>query len=422
MSKMAASWKYLGSKAAIPILGVVGLLGLLAALYIAGDLAIYARTLRFFGFPPYTPPFIDAEVIRSAVECSANGIDVYRTNPCDPLGRVHIYSPLLLHLAPLGLHHLDINVMGSALAILYVISVALLFRPATYASATLSLAAAVSYPAVYALERGQLEIGILFLVVLFCVLYNSSFWRRLAGYLALLVAGLLKFFPIVLLLLAAKERRLVALTALSVGFGTWLAVFQAYRNEYRLIMERIPRVGYFYDQFWVGNLPFYVLGIERFGTASTLVHIGVTALFGLAIVAVGMGFYRSGFRADLSDRNATFFVAGSLLLLASFVADSNTYYRAIHLLLTVPLLLALGIESAARDRLTLPIRVVLASVFFLLWVGPALTAARWLGGYSLYRILVPVRDVGWLFGMTAIGALTAVILYCAVTRDRGARA
>ena len=59
-----------------------------AALYLT-DFASYDAAIRAWGHVPYEWPFLDTEVVLSAVRCDAMGIDTYAINPCD-LSLIHI--------------------------------------------------------------------------------------------------------------------------------------------------------------------------------------------------------------------------------------------------------------------------------------------------------------------------------------------
>jgi hypothetical protein len=188
----------------LPAIAFVGVFVLLAVTYLAGRQHLYFAILNKLGFTPYLPPFIDAKVVLSAADCHAQGIDVYRVNPCDPLGRVHIYSPLLLYLPSLGLHASSATLLGLFFAALFAVALGLVFRPSTGRQALGYVLATLSYPIAFAVERGQFETVIFFLAALACVLYERSFRSRCVGYGLMVLAGLLKFFPIALLVLAVK--------------------------------------------------------------------------------------------------------------------------------------------------------------------------------------------------------------------------
>lgn len=63
------------------------------------DPAAYTSVFWAWGAAPFWPPFIDLHGVLSSVVCYQFGVDVYHANPCDVLGRVYNYSPLILGLS-----------------------------------------------------------------------------------------------------------------------------------------------------------------------------------------------------------------------------------------------------------------------------------------------------------------------------------
>src|SRR5271169_4466887 len=83
----------LAYRLAIPVAALLSLVGL-AVLWRWGPHALYFDVLGLFGFEPFRFPFLDIHAVLAAVQCQRAGIDVYLYNPCDALGRLHVYSPL----------------------------------------------------------------------------------------------------------------------------------------------------------------------------------------------------------------------------------------------------------------------------------------------------------------------------------------
>ena len=89
----------LAYRLAIPI-GVLCLYAIMAGLWLSGAHSLYFGTLRLLGVEPFSFPFLDTHAVLAAAECGRQGIDVYLSNPCDVLGRPHVYSPLWLAIVP----------------------------------------------------------------------------------------------------------------------------------------------------------------------------------------------------------------------------------------------------------------------------------------------------------------------------------
>jgi len=66
------------------------LFGALALLWHCGPRALYFGALGLFGFEPFRFPFLDIHAVLAAAQCQWAGIDVYLSNPCDALGRLHV--------------------------------------------------------------------------------------------------------------------------------------------------------------------------------------------------------------------------------------------------------------------------------------------------------------------------------------------
>ena len=406
-----------------PALVLVAVLLLLVITYLLDPANAYRFIARAFGFEPFYPPFIDTKGVLAASECWLKGVDVYRSNPCDPLGRVHLYSPLLIYVfAVPGLRLVSLNAVGITLVLMFLLSIILIFRPEDRRSAVLGALGAISGPAIFALERGQFEILILFFTVLFCVLHERSFPRRCVGYVLALIVGLLKFFPIALFALAAREKRGRMLSIIGLGLGVFGAVFLLYRDEYREIARHIHRCGsardsFWCNQFWVANLAFWFLERDSRTPLGLVIHMATVLAFLIAVVALARFIHRHGFRASPADRDVMLFAGGSLLLLSSFLIAPSSYYRAIHLILTLPLLMTLSFEQRVGRRSSLFARGLFVITLLLLWMGPVGRATDFIG-YQLHAIDRPLhtgvallREVAWVCGVAGLGAVTAVILF-----------
>jgi hypothetical protein len=89
----------LGYRLAIPA-GVLCLNAIMAGLWLSGAYSLYFGALRLLGIDPFSFPFLDTHAVLAAAECARQGIQVYLSNPCDVLGRPHVYSPLWLAIVP----------------------------------------------------------------------------------------------------------------------------------------------------------------------------------------------------------------------------------------------------------------------------------------------------------------------------------
>src|SRR3990170_318275 len=85
------------TKARILPAAIAGLIFLgMSVLYVSGQRTIYEEALRSWGVDPFAFPFVDADTVLSAVRCLQAGVDVFVSNPCDPVRRAFDYSPMWL--------------------------------------------------------------------------------------------------------------------------------------------------------------------------------------------------------------------------------------------------------------------------------------------------------------------------------------
>src|SRR5215469_6927935 len=78
----------------VPTLGFIAL-AIFSLLY-CYDTGWYFRILTVAFAYPYQTPFVDSQFLLSTLECWRHGVDVYKTNSCDVMGRTFNYSPLWL--------------------------------------------------------------------------------------------------------------------------------------------------------------------------------------------------------------------------------------------------------------------------------------------------------------------------------------
>jgi hypothetical protein len=305
---------------------------------------LYQAILSLWSFGPFRYPFLDLIYVGAGVECFHKGIDVYLTNPCDPLDRVHDYSPLWLRMTFLLSTKTWLNVSGLALAAL-----PRLRRAADTLIVILFVASPV---ALYALERGNVDVAMFILAVLAVVCLDRAFAGRLVGYIAILIGGLLKFFPFVLFALLCRERPRVAvplglIAVLAMGGFAWI-----YRAELPRMAANIPMPDMFAGGFGARQLPVGLTILLRQSFAwpwwlsdrivFSAINSALIATCGLAVWRLSRSPHIQGAVRALTSREALSLLAGALLVCGCFFAGRNITYRAINLLLTIPSLLVLA--------------------------------------------------------------------------------
>jgi hypothetical protein len=366
-------------RAAAPSILLIAFL-LFALLYRVAP-PIYLALLRGWGEPAWNFPFLDLHAIISALECKRQGFDVMRLNPCDILGRPHVYSPLWL--APASLLPVTnawLLPAGLALDLLFIVSLYRLPPPARLSGASIMAIAALSPATAYALERANNDLIIFLLIVALTPFAIAAWPRRVGSYAVMVLAGLLKYYPLALLILMLRETPkrffalLVAMLLVVAGF------YLAYRPE---LMENAAvidafRTSYYTDSFDFRNLPYGIVELipqfsaltERFGPGPHIVTYIVMAilLFDLAGRARRVSHDRElgANVAALSSGQAVLLVIGATLITGCFFAGHTVLYRGIFFLLVIPGLLVL--ERAATQQFARSwLRQGLGLIPFLMW-------------------------------------------------------
>jgi hypothetical protein len=333
----------------------------------ATNYPLYIAIMSVFGVDAWRSPFLDTIGLLSWIDCHQQGIDVFVTNPCDPLNRLFNYSPVLLSLPDFGLRVRDAFTIGFGIAFLFLATLPFLFRPASLHALVLACAACLSPAVLFALERGNfdlLEFVLIAAAGLFALRHRVT---RFASYAIFLTSGLLKFYPLVLLALSVREqpRAFAAIAALSAA--VLLAFCGYYWSDLQKFAALQPPFIFWGDTFTARQLPF---GISNYFHLSTdfgvFLMLLLLAMFGYIAFRLATLFQFIVSESDWQRAEFYFLAAGCLLVVGSFVAGTNVGYRSIMLLFVVPGLL----DLRSDDKSNGPNRILTATswtILFLLW-------------------------------------------------------
>ena len=326
--------------------------------YQLGFFGLYDRVLGLLGVPAIvTAPFIDIHGVLSAAECYNKGIDVYLENPCDIKHRVHIYSPLWLKIVPSSWTIADTWWTGTVLGIVFLLSLAWLCPARSRRELWLFLALCCSSSVAFVVERANIDI-VVFLLLLIAGKAFASEGRRAISYGAILLATALKFYPFAAfaLIVADRPRRGFVLGGLAAAVAVGLAFL--WRREIAIAATHFPveffeKHIYFSARNLVGTL--LTLYPEHFPFLGPHGQL-VTALLSIAAVAaaggVAMFMRRNGVRLFLGLEETALYLGGATVIIGCFFAGHSHHYRAILLLLTVPLLFACLRDASKATRWT----------------------------------------------------------------------
>jgi hypothetical protein len=368
----------------------ISVYGVLALLW-HGELRwVYFDVLTVVGIEPFRFPFLDMHAVLAAAECQRQGVDVYLSNPCDAIGRPHVYSPLWLALTPAVIGTKATLWAGLSVDLLFILSLGIVLRPRTSLGILVYGLAVLSPATIYALERANNDLVVFLLILCGVMLFTAPRKYRLCSYALFLVAGLLKYYPLALLVLLVRERRRVAV-AVVIAIGLALVSFSVYFHlELGKALGNIPAQSYFSDSFSAQNLPFGIAEILGGGFSRTVIDISLLGALSAVAAAKMLRTVRLLDR-DEFDWNATeirCLVIGGLLLTACFFAGQNIAYRGIYFLLVVPGFVHLA-GSASQTSTRQFWAQMIAAALFLMWEEPFRRA--------VHAIVALVRSGGLIY-------------------------
>jgi hypothetical protein len=363
---------------------------------------LYFHLIGAFVDRPLPTPFNDLGAILTAGQCWRHGVNVYAPSACMG-GGVFNYSPFMLRLSYLPLGPDQRVIGGLLLDMAFLASLALLPPDGPDMSPVFRLLAVCSPNVVFALERANFDI-VMFLFVLVAVLLLRAHRTAIAGYGLFLAAAALKFYPIVLMVLALRERPLRFLTVLAISLCCFAAYLFLFARSTGQALNILPPGLPFDDAFGAASLPFGVMllafqPIPRVlpdipGDLVAIHHPFAGALFsfarfGLSLAALIWVILRARQRrfdvGHIDDERRLFLLAGCLLIAFCFFCSMNAGYRSIFLLLTLPAL-CLRAPTDAGKWLVRPLAL---AILLLLWETPLRLSVYAIG----LAVLGPVHDV-----------------------------
>jgi hypothetical protein len=259
--------------------------------------------------------------------------------------------------------------VGASLDLLFLLSLTVVLRPRSAREVFILGAAAVSPMTVYALERANNDLVIFLLVICGAMLFAFPRPYRLLSYGLFVAAGLLKYYPLALLVLAAREGRRDGLVIAAAAILALVFFAVAFYPELSLAAASIPAgASYFTDGFSARNLPFGFAEALGKGVARALIAGSLLAALSGVAVARMLRTVRLLGRVELdwASRETQFLVIGGSLVATCFVAGQNIGYRGILLLPVLSGLVCLHRSVKDREVRRFCGRII-AAVLFVMW-------------------------------------------------------
>jgi len=357
----------------------------LACLWLAPLLIFYTAlasdwvtTWEAFAVPSMRPPFMDLRAITGGVKVLQQGGDPLLDNPSDPWHRSMPYPRIWVHLFSwLGIRDSHTVFLGITFCVLYLLCISwLILKLESALGAILLVIAALSVAPLLALERGNIDLFIFFLLFLGCIATNRFLKSGL-----FLAATVLKVYPIAAQMVDVirrplKENRVsIAATLAAAALWSWKW------RELAAIRRAAPvSTTLAFGVFTLNAQAEYVSG--------ALLAISLVAC--VVIIAIAWVARPS---VDEAIRNSRF---GELFLIFggtyafTFAVGSNYNYRLILLVPTLPLACELVRNAKHRKWGIVYIASVLTaenSVALGLYQG---TPLEDLATFTLFAMILPI--------------------------------
>ncbi len=309
------------------------------------------------GVPPVSPGFFDLRSVTSGWECARQHLGAWPDNPCDPGGRPENYPRIWMAASVFGLGEDDTYVLGGFIVAAFLVAAILVLPRDSPLGETLLYGLALCSPAVmFGIERGNVDIALFSVVAAAGLLMRRARYGPPIASALILVAAVLKLFPIAAIgMLAQLPRRTAALCVASVG-GLFAVYAAAIFSDIRTIQRVLPQGDeYAYGIHIVGGWLGRVFAPGRTWDIALIVLVVVVALVARRPVRARLG-------ALDPSRDLDLFCAGAGIYVATYALLRSADYRLVFLLLTVPQLV-----RWAR-RLHALATVTLVGVLLTLWL------------------------------------------------------
>jgi hypothetical protein len=352
----------------------------------------WVSTWEAFAVPSMNPPFMDLCAITNGVKVQQEGGDPLINNPADPWHRALPYPRIWVHLFSwLGVRESQTTSLGIVFCVLYLICISwLLLKCESSLGSIILVIAALSIAPLLAIERGNIDLFIFFLLFFGCTA-NNKFLRSGVFF----VATVLKIYPIAAQTVDAIRRPLkenrVAIAAMVAGAAFWAWKWRelgAIRHAAMAITTTLT-----FGMFTLKTHAEYLSG--------ALLAFSVAAC--VMILGIAWANRPSPDKAILNSKFGEMFLIFTGIYVFTFVVGSNYNYRLIFLIPTLPVACELVLGTKHRKWGIIYIACVLASensVALGLYQGIPLED---FATFTLFAMILPIllQQAGAFFMNTA---------------------
>lgn len=333
------------------------------------------------GMPALSPDFADTRTITHSIDLVSSGGNPYADVSFDPWHRLYNYPPVWLELRHFGIRSATTEWLAGFFTATFFCSCFLLFRARNWITAGIIFLALLSWPVLFALERGNCDL------LIFAILTAGALWTGLGGKpvstlkqtVLIVVLTILKIYPVVLVLAMLRNRKMIW-KASAAALLAVLALVASSGSNLTAALRNTPKETY----LSFGSFPL----VKQLGAPHRWPVAVSLAVIGLLIGVLRRDPITRGFpRIDLYSGRGFLAAAGLTIYGFAFFWGSSFDYRLIFLL--CPLMYI--VEDLNEKITTIPL---LAALILLLFLFCARVSAR--GPKEFLDALVFLGACAWM--------------------------
>lgn len=322
------------------------------------------ETWELWNIPTLNPEFADLRTITGGAESKEMGYDPMKENPGDPWNRPMNYPRIWQALYWFGINEDNTFTFGIVLIFLFVAGLMLFFKRRGILPENILMLLAIFSPAVMlTVERGNIDMLMFFLISISVFLIRKeTSYSRVAAFISILIAFVLKLYPVFAILIFLKEKKEIFIKYLITIFFLGFIYAIATYSDLILIFENTPRdayLSYGLDVLWT----FFYRQNETLGIVAELLSY---LLFILMMIFSLINFYMQGTIKKIENTRAIHgFRAGAAIFIFTFLLGNNFDYRLVFLLFVLPQVftfLKSPVKSLSRISL-----IIVICIFISLW-------------------------------------------------------
>jgi hypothetical protein len=337
-------------------------------IYLASLVMPYVQFWTYLGVPSMSPSFADLRDITSGLACYRQGIDPLIENPCDPWNRPMNYPRIWLELSKLNFDQSHTLILGFVQAFLFYACIFIIIKRLNVIEGVFYGLILCSPAVMLAVERGNNDLMIFILLSLAIFLRHK---KRIFSYLLILMASILKFYPIVSVITALREEKKRAIIIMLIVGTLFMIYMMSIWQDVIVIATTVPRspnISYGSHVLFDGLNPIFQ-SFSDFSLSDNLrtlfTFTAVLFILSASYLAARLGLIQT--ETDKNKRLTKYidsFRIGTIIYLSTFIIGNNFDYRLIFLILALPQLL---VWAKIQNPLTRSAVFLLIAILFTMW-------------------------------------------------------